>query len=114
MTVITVAAVVICNLFPPYGRVLFEAGPLSVTAGALAGGLTKAAQIEGLLFLSLAAIPRRLDLSGLPGPLGAFGSLLGETFAMLDRLNERKQSVAGRGTGVMKRLDDLLMEMSEE
>jgi hypothetical protein len=52
LTLLVIAGVVFVNLLAPYGRVLAEIGPFSVTAGSLAAGLRKGITLEGLFMLS--------------------------------------------------------------
>jgi hypothetical protein len=44
------------NLLAPYGKVLAEIGPLSVTTGSLVMGIRKGITLEGLFMLSVALI----------------------------------------------------------
>jgi heptaprenyl diphosphate synthase len=123
LTLLVIFAVTACNLFPPYGKVLLTLGPLTITLGSLLGGLRKALTLEGLIMLSKVFIPD----SGvwLPGP---FGRLLGESLAVLEKLNRRKSAgnadaavdagVAGNAAnagaakrGLMEKLDRLLCEL---
>ncbi len=105
-TLLVGAAIVLFNLLVPYGKVLAELGPLRITAGALLSGLQKAVTLEGLIMLSKATI--RSDLR-LPG---RFGSLIGESFRIFDRIMERKGKIDWRDP--IAGIDALLMELSEE
>jgi heptaprenyl diphosphate synthase len=115
LILLVILAVTACNLFPPYGKVLLTLGPLTITLGSLLGGLRKALTLEGLIMLSKVFIPD----SGvwLPGP---FGRLLGESLAVLEKLNGRKSAAvdvtdtgdAGK-RGLMEKLDRLLCELSD-
>jgi hypothetical protein len=105
--------VVLCNLFPPYGKILAEAGPFTIALGSLEGGVRKAVNLEGLLMLSRAAVPARLALPG------SFGRLLSETFRILEQLNGRKGRFRLRGpdgkfSGLAERLDALFIELGGE
>jgi heptaprenyl diphosphate synthase len=68
LTLSIIAGVVFVNLLAPYGRVLAEIGPLSITAGSLDGGLRKGLTLEGLLMLSSAVIRGRAAAGMSGGP----------------------------------------------
>jgi hypothetical protein len=107
-TLIVMAGIIICNLFPAYGKILFQAGPFTIAAGSLAAGCGKALNLEGLIMLSRAVISPELKLPG------ALGKLLGETFRILEKFNTTK-IFAGTKTGkkrLMERLDEMLLELS--
>jgi heptaprenyl diphosphate synthase len=88
-TFAVIGGVVFCNLFPPYGKVLVQAGPLSITLGSLIGGVRKAVTLEGLVMLSKLFVSSGFTLPG------SFGRLLGESFRILEKLNERKGKITG-------------------
>ena len=102
-TLIFMAGIVFFNLLAPYGRVLAVFGPLRVTQGSLLAGLEKALSLEGLLMLSRACI--RSDLR-LPGTIG---SLLGESFRILELMREKK-GIIRRGH-IIAGIDRLMLEM---
>lgn len=108
LTVLVILAVTAFNLFPPYGKVIASLGPVTITLGSLLGGLRKALTLEGLIMLSKVFVQGRGGLS-LPG---SFGRLLGESFAILEKFNEKKSSVDGEKPGLMERLDRLLCELA--
>ncbi|MDR2313279.1 MAG: Gx transporter family protein [Spirochaetaceae bacterium] len=119
LTIAVIGGVVFCNLFPPYGKVLVQAGPLSVTLGSLTGGLRKAVTLEGLVMLSRVFVSPGFTLPG------SFGRLLGKSFRILEKLNARKGKITGRrgpqnGRGTVKKnrlmeaLDELLLELTEK
>jgi heptaprenyl diphosphate synthase len=119
---VVMAGIVICNLFPPFGRIIASAGPFTVALGSLESGVRKALNFEGLVMLS------RLIVSAEPRLPGAFGNLLAETFRILDRFNSRRSLFTGaagkdndsaannntanpaRKKRFMERLDLLLLE----
>jgi heptaprenyl diphosphate synthase len=101
--ILLTAGIVFFNLLVPYGRVLVQFGPLTVTQGALLAGLRRALTLEGLVTLSGVFI--RADLR-LPG---AFGDLLGESFRIFAVLEERKAVFTpGR---IIEGIDDLMLEL---
>jgi heptaprenyl diphosphate synthase len=114
LTLFVIVAVTAFNLFPPYGKVLAVLGPATITLGSLLGGLRKAITLEGLIMLS-----RLMVHGGLRLP-GSFGRLLGESFAVLEKLNGRKSTAGKRGPAMdgekaatlMEKLDRLLCELS--
>lgn len=100
------AGIVVCNLFPPFGKVLVQAGPLTITQESLYAGVAKAVQFEGLFMLSKLAVPRL----SLPG---SFGILFGETFRILRHLEERKSVLLSgpKNSGLVERLDRILIDL---
>jgi len=106
LTLLVILGIVVFNLIIPYGRVLFSAGPLKVTQGALATGIHRAVTLEALIMLSRLAI--RPDLR-LPGFLG---ELLGESFRFFSILINQKHRVARKT--LIADIDGLLFELSGE
>jgi heptaprenyl diphosphate synthase len=108
------AGIIACNLFPPAGKIVFQAGPFIVAQESLHAGIFKAIQFEGLFMLSKLVTP----YLSLPG---SFGRTLQETFRILEELTLRKDSFFFRKTpaqnpgakSFMERLDTLLLELSE-
>jgi uncharacterized membrane protein len=84
------SGIVAANLLMPSGRVLWSAGPLSVTSGALETGLRKALTFVGLVYLSLFAVR-----PGIPLP-GRFGGLLARVFYYFERLLESEKRLDRR------------------
>jgi heptaprenyl diphosphate synthase len=125
LTLSVIAGVVLVNLLAPYGRVLAELGPLSITAGSLDGGLRKGITLEGLLMLSAAVIRgrtagfpergagadgprvRRLYRS-IQGRIAAFCRLLAESLAVFTVLNEGRGRI--RPGRFVEDLDRLLRD----
>jgi heptaprenyl diphosphate synthase len=103
ITFLVMAGVIFFNLLVPYGKILVQFGPLTVTQGALLAGLRRALTLEGLIMLSGAFI--RSDLR-LPG---AFGVLLGESFRIFAVLQERN-TVFHRGK-IIEEIDTLMLEL---
>jgi heptaprenyl diphosphate synthase len=117
LSLLVIAAVVLVNLLAPYGRVLAEIGPLSVTAGSLAGGIRKGITLEGLIMLSGAAVrggARRKSPGAAPGKgirgggFAAFRGLLGESLAVFAALSEEGGHV--RPGHLAEDIDRLLLE----
>jgi heptaprenyl diphosphate synthase len=121
VTLSVIAGIVLVNLLAPYGRVLTEIGPLSVTTGSLAMGLRRGITLEGLFMLSAALVPgkvRRGQPSGQAaakaakaGPGGlrrgfrAFLGLLEESLAVFAILSDGEGIVRpGRFTGDLDKL----------
>jgi heptaprenyl diphosphate synthase len=112
LTAAVIAGIVFFNLLVPYGEILFSAGPLKVTSGALLGGIRRAATLEALFMLSRCCV--RPDIS-LPG---TFGQLVGEAFRVFAVMGEEKKSI-NRGKTQEKinwaeRLDRLLMDAEKK
>jgi heptaprenyl diphosphate synthase len=106
VTVLVMLGVICFNLLLPYGLVLVEWGPLRITSGSLEAGIRKALTLEGLIMLSAAAVRGKLPLPGL------LGSLLGESFRLLDRLREQKRPARRRD--LFRWLDGVLLELGAE
>ncbi|MDR1787579.1 MAG: Gx transporter family protein [Treponema sp.] len=104
----TALAVILCNLAAPYGELLFRAGPLAVTRGALEAGVRKALNLEGLMMLSRVCVSRGLRF---PGRAGA---VLAASLALLERLSGQALS-AGRAAlkkkGLFAGLDAALFSL---
>ena len=90
------------HLLAPWGRVILEIGPLTITAGALRSGLVRGFGLVGMVFLSVAAVRPEMEL---PGRLGG---LLGRTFYHFDVLLEEKANL--RRTDFFASLDELLLD----
>lgn len=100
------AAIMLFHLFAPNGRVLFELGPMQVTAGALYAGGFKALTIVGLVFISLTSV--RADLV-LPGRLG---SLAGRLFWSFEQIMERRSAMTLRNA--VGSVDELLLSLYDD
>jgi heptaprenyl diphosphate synthase len=106
ITLSVMGGIVLVHLLVPYGRVLAAFGAFRITQGALLGGLHKALTLEGLIMLSKASI--RSDLR-LPGFLG---SLLGESFRIVERITQRKALITRKH--FIEGIDQLMLELSAE
>jgi heptaprenyl diphosphate synthase len=119
ITLSVIAAVILVNLLAPYGRVLAEIGPLSITAGSLAMGFRRGITLEGLFMLSAALV--RAKTQGRPGPAArrgggalrqgfrSFRRLLEESLALFAALNDGRGLIRpGHITGD---LDSLFLGM---
>jgi len=99
---ILILSVTFFSLLSPWGRVIIEIGPITVTSGALIKGLTRGITLAGMVFLSVAAIRPELKLPG------GFGGLLGRTFFYFDSIIEGKKRLSRKN--FFTSLDELLME----
>jgi len=90
------------QLFFPWGRVIFEVGPLVVTVGALESGLIRSLTLVGMVFLSVAAVRPELKLPG------AMGGLLSRTFYYFELLFEGRRRLSRKN--FFATLDELLKE----
>jgi hypothetical protein len=106
LTLITILFIIAFNLIIPYGRVLFSAGPVKITSGALKSGLHRAVTFMGLIMLSKAGVRRDLKIPG------AFGELLGESLRLFSVMMGKKYRLKIKNP--IKVIDTLLMELSEE
>lgn len=84
------AGILAANLLMPSGRVLWSAGFVSVTSGALETGLRKSLTFVGLVYLSLFAVR-----TGLPFP-GRIGGLLARVVYYFERLLESDKTMDRR------------------
>ncbi len=99
---ILISSVTFFHLLTPWGRVLYEIGPVTITVGALKNGLTRGITLVGMVFLSVAAVRPELEL---PGRLGG---LLGRTFFYFESILEGKKRLTRKNFFVS--LDTLLLE----
>ena len=106
LTILVVLGIVAFNLIIPYGRVLFSAGPLKITQGALTAGIHRAVTLEALIMLSRLTIRPDLRFPGL------FGSLIGESFRIYALLMNEKRRVARKT--LIADIDRLLFELSAD
>jgi heptaprenyl diphosphate synthase len=113
VTVSVMGGITFFNLLVPYGKVLFSLGPLSITSGALWGGVRRAVTLEGLFMLSRFSVRRDLALPG------AFGEIIGESLRIFSLLGDDFSRLTGekkpfdRKT-LADRLDMLLVSVSED
>ena len=106
LTLITILFITAFNLIIPYGQVLFMAGPVKITSGALKSGLHRAVTFMGLIMLSKASIRQDLKIPG------AFGELLGESLRLFSIMMGKKYRLKIKNP--IKVIDTLLIELSEE
>jgi heptaprenyl diphosphate synthase len=106
LTLITILFIIAFNLIIPYGQVLFSAGPVKITSGALKSGLHRAVTFMGLIMLSKASVRQDLKIPG------AFGELLGESLRLFSVMMGRKYRLKIKNP--IKVIDTLLLELSEE
>ena len=99
---ILLASVSFFQLFLPWGRVIFEFGPVVVTVGALESGLIRGLTLVGMIFLSVATVRPELEF---PGTLGG---LLGRTFYYFDLFFEGRKRLTRKN--FFTSLDNLLKE----
>ncbi|MDR2842577.1 MAG: Gx transporter family protein [Spirochaetaceae bacterium] len=98
-------SIVAINLFPPYGKILFEAGYLRITSGALDNALNKAATVQALFFISRITIKSDLVLPG------TTGKLLSRSFYILEKINCYKKRIS---KNVIADIDALMLTLSAE
>jgi heptaprenyl diphosphate synthase len=106
ITLIIMMGIILFNLIVPYGEEIFRLGSFRITEGALWGGIHRAVTLEGLIMLSRFCI--RPDLK-LPG---TFGALIGESFRMLEKINERKGMINRKN--IIGGIDQLMMELDND
>jgi heptaprenyl diphosphate synthase len=106
LTLITILFIIAFNLIIPYGQILFAAGPVKITSGALKSGLHRAVTFMGLIMLSKASIRQDLKIPG------AFGELLGESLRLFSVMMGKKYHLKIKNP--IKVIDTLLLELSED
>jgi heptaprenyl diphosphate synthase len=106
ITILIILGIVICNLFVPYGKVLFSAGAFKITEGALNAGIHRAVTLEGLIMLSRLTIRKDLRLPG------AFGGLIGESFRFFSLIVNQKQRITRKN--FIDDIDRLLLDLSAD
>lgn len=105
-TLAVMLGIVLFNLPVPYGKVIAEWGVFRITRGSLLGGIHKAVTLEGLIMLSKASIRPQLRLPG------SFGSLLGESLRVFERIVDRKSLISRKR--FIEGIDELMLELSAE
>jgi hypothetical protein len=103
-TLLVIFSVVFFNLLFPYGELLFSAGFLKISAGALRTGLSRGITLEGLFMLSRLTVRQDLRLPG------SFGELAGESFRIFALLTERKNTISAKN--LIAGIDSLMLELS--
>lgn len=104
ITLLIMLGIILFNLLVPYGEELFRLGRFRITEGSLWGGIHRAVTLEGLIMLSKVCIRQDVKLPG------TFGSLIGESFRMLERINERKSMINRKN--VIGGIDQMMIELS--
>lgn len=99
---ILILSVTFFHILAPFGRVLLEIGPITITEGALRSGLARGFGLVGMVFLSVAAVRPELEL---PGRLGG---LLGRTFYHFEAVVDGRAKL--RRGDFFASLDELLLE----
>jgi len=105
ITLIVMLGIVFFNLLVPYGELLYSLGPLTITSGALLGGIRRAVTLEGLFMLSRFCVRRDLSFPG------AFGKIAGESFRVFGHLAEEKIFLGGKNW--IESLDGLLIKLDD-
>jgi heptaprenyl diphosphate synthase len=106
VTLAVMTGIVFFNLLVPYGEILFSAGPLEITSGALEGGIRRAVTLEGLFMLSRFSVRKDLALPG------RFGTIAGESFRVFSVMAGAKGLFTPRNW--TERLDNLLLSFEVE
>jgi len=106
LTLTTIFFITVFNLIIPYGQILFSAGPVKITSGALKSGLHRAVTFMGLIMLSKASVRRDLKIPGF------FGELLGESLRLFSVMMGKKYRLKIKNP--IKVIDTLLLELNEE
>lgn len=94
------AGIIFANLMTPNGKVLFRVFYLPVTQGALEHGISRAALLIGMIYLSRFSVRKNLVIPG------RMGSLLALVFFYFDRIVEGERISRGN---IMERIDEKLL-----
>ncbi len=105
-TLFVTLGILAANLLVPLGRVLWRAGPLIITEGALREGIDKALTFEGLVYISKATIRPGLRLPG------RFGSIVARAFMYYDRIVEYRGKL--RPATLFEDADSFMLAIWEE
>lgn len=93
------------NLIIPYGRVLFSAGIIKITSGALKAGVHRAFTLQSFVMLSKVTIRKDLKIPG------AFGELLCESLQIFSSITDKKIKIPKNN--VLTEIDNLMLELSD-
>lgn len=102
--------IVILNLFPPYGYVIFEyrlfnAIPLIIAKEALFQGIIKAILFEGLLYISKWMLKEEFNIGG------AIGKIIKHSIYVFQRLMTCKKEI--KATNLIGSLDSILLSLDK-
>ncbi|MCL2092657.1 MAG: Gx transporter family protein [Treponema sp.] len=110
VTALVILTVTFFNLLIPYGEILYTAGPLVISSGALAGGLYRGLTLGGLFMVSRFSIRRGLVLPGL------LGEILSEALGVFAALSEEPLKLRTKAdrAGFLGQLDHLLVGIQKK
>ena len=111
LMLISIIMISLCNLYPPFGKILFTGGPRIIAEGSLIRGLQRAVTMAGLIMFS------KIALSAAPPFPGKIGLLLQESFAILEQLNrefsiEKSKRENIKTEKLMEKIDKTLCRIS--
>ncbi len=105
-SIIITAGIVALALLSPSGKILFSAGAVKITDGALNNGLHRSAVLCGMVFLSQFAVSPKLHF---PGKIGFF---FGQMFKYFDKLTVVHVSL--KPGSIISSIDEHLIEIWDE
>ncbi len=105
-SIIITAGIVALALLSPSGKILFSAGAVKITDGALNNGLHRSAVLCGMVFLSQFAVSPKLHF---PGKIGFF---FGQMFKYFDKLTAVHVSL--KPGNIISSIDEHLIEIWNE
>lgn len=94
------AGIVFANLITPNGKVLFRVFSLPVTQGALENGISRAALLIGMIYLSRFSVRKNMEIPG------RMGNLVALVFFYFDRIVEGERVTRGN---MMEKIDEKLL-----
>ena len=108
-TILTSLCIILVNLFPPFGFVIFEVHlfdmiPIILTKEALLQGIEKVILFEGLLYTSKWMLKSELKLGG------TFGNLLQKSLFVFQRLMTCKKEI--KITNLVGSVDSVLLSLN--
>lgn len=108
-TILTSVCIILVNLFPPFGFVIFEVYlfdmiPIILTREALLQGIEKVILFEGLLYTSKWMLKSELKLGG------TFGNLLQKSLFVFQRLMTCKKEI--KITNLVGSVDSVLLSLN--
>ncbi|MCL2244156.1 MAG: Gx transporter family protein [Treponema sp.] len=101
-----IVTIIAFNLIIPYGRVIFSAGPIKITSGALTAGIHRAVTLCALVMLSKVTVRQDLILPG------AFGELLCKSLRIFSVLMNRKNRITAKN--FIDDIDRMMMELGDD
>lgn len=98
-------SIIIFNLFPPFGKVLFTVFNFAVTNQAILRGIEKAVLLEGMVYLSKWMLRVKFNFHS------KFGNVITESFAVFDRFLSMRKEVNVKK--IIPTIDSILLSLNK-